>query len=105
MANFLESLGMGGGIDVHISISPACGIEMTTLDAHGNVKSYAQMPLDYNEAQREVSNYDDLRTSIETFKRVSDRFNRVSWLFENYRQDFTGGLSKENRQYSSFSVT
>ena len=60
MANFLESLGMGGGIDVHISISPACGIEMTTLDAHGNVKSYAQMPLDYNEAQREVSNYDDL---------------------------------------------
>lgn len=66
MANFLESLGMGGGIDVHISISPACGIEMTTLDAHGNVKSYAQMPLDYNEAQREVSNYDDLRTSIET---------------------------------------
>lgn len=66
MANFLESLGMGGGIDVHISISPACGIEMTTLDAHGNVKSYAQLPLDYNEAQREVSNYDELKTSIET---------------------------------------
>lgn len=66
MANFLESLGMGGGIDVHISVSPACGLEMTSLDNHGNVKAYAQVPLEYNEAQREVANYDELKAGIET---------------------------------------
>ncbi len=63
----LNSLfGLGGGIDVYVSISPACGLEMITMDKHGNVKSYAQTPLDYNEAQREIANYDDFRAGLET---------------------------------------
>lgn len=66
VSNILDSLGMGGGIDVHISVSPACGLEMTTVDAHGNVKSYAQVPIEYNEAQREIANYDELKTGLET---------------------------------------
>lgn len=69
MGNFLESLGMGGGIDVYITVSPACGVEMTTVDPHGNVKSYAQAPLDYNEAQREIANYNDFKNAVdELFK-------------------------------------
>lgn len=66
MANFLDNLGLGGGIDVHISVSPACGLEMVTLDAHGNIKSYAQIPLEYNEALREIANYEDFKTGLET---------------------------------------
>lgn len=65
MSNILDSLGMGGGIDVHVSVSPACGLEMTMVDNRGNVKSYAQVPLDYNEAQREIANYDDFKAGLE----------------------------------------
>lgn len=63
----LNSLfGMGGGKDLYISVSPACGLEMIELDKHGNVKSYAQTPIEYNEAQREISNYDDFKAGLET---------------------------------------
>ncbi len=63
----LNSLfGMGGGKDLYISVSPACGLEMIELDKHGNVKSYAQTPLEYNEAQREISNYDEFKAGLET---------------------------------------
>lgn len=63
----LNSLfGLGGGIDVYVSVSPACGLEMITMDKHGNVKSYAQTPLDYNEAQREIANYDAFKEGLET---------------------------------------
>ena len=58
--------GLGGGIDVYVSVSPSCGLEMIALDKQGNIKSYAQTPLDYNEAQREISNYDDFKAAIET---------------------------------------
>lgn len=65
VSNILDSLGMGGGIDVYVSVSPACGLEMTTVDGHGNVKSYAQVPLEYNEAQREIANYDEFKSGLE----------------------------------------
>ncbi len=67
VSNILDSLGLGGGgVNVHITVSPACGLEMTVLDGHGGIKSYAQVPLEYNEAQREIANYDEFKTSIET---------------------------------------
>lgn len=59
-------LGLGGGSDVYVSVSPACGLEMIALDSHGNIKSYAQTPLDYNEAQREIANYDEFKSGLET---------------------------------------
>lgn len=66
-SNILDSLGLGGGgIDVHITVSPACGLEMTVVDGHGGIRSYASVPLEYNEAQREIANYDEFKTGIET---------------------------------------
>lgn len=63
----LNSLfGTGGGAQIHISVSPSCGLEMIELDKHGNVKSYAQTPLEYNEALREISNYDEFKKAVET---------------------------------------
>ena len=59
-------LGMGGGIDVYVSVSPSCGLEMILTDKHGNVNSYAQTPLTYNEGQREITSYDDFKTGLET---------------------------------------
>ncbi len=59
-------LGMGGGAEICISISPACGLGMIVIDKHGNVKSYAQTPLEYNEAQREIANYDEFKAGLET---------------------------------------
>ena len=35
------------------------------LDARGNVKSYAQTPLEYNEAQREIANYEQFKAAVE----------------------------------------
>lgn len=66
MLQLQNLLGLGGGIDVYVTVSPACGLEMLAVDKHGNVKSYAQTPLEYNEAQREISNYDDFKTALET---------------------------------------
>lgn len=66
-SNILDSLGLGGGgTDVHITVSPACGLEMTVVDGHGGIKSYANVPLEYNEAQREIANYDEFKAGIET---------------------------------------
>ncbi len=65
MANFLDSLGMGGEIDVYVTVSPAGGMEMTTLDAHGKISTYAQIPLEYNETQREIVSYDAFKDGLE----------------------------------------
>ncbi len=64
MINFLDKLGISGGVDVFVSVSPVVGVEMLTLDAHGNVKSYAQLPLEYNEAQREINDYDTFADAV-----------------------------------------
>ena len=64
MIDFLDKLGISGGVDVYVSVSPASGVEMLTIDGHGNVKSYAQLPLEYNEAQREITDYDVFRDAV-----------------------------------------
>lgn len=63
MANIF---GIGGGEDIYLTVSPACGLEMTQLDKNGNVKSYAQVPLNYNEAQREIADYGEFQKALET---------------------------------------
>lgn len=55
----------GGGIEVYLTVSPSGGLELIELDKNGNIKSYAQSPLDYNEAQREVANYEDFKRAVE----------------------------------------
>ncbi len=64
MLNNLFSL--GGGIEVYVTVSPACGLEMIAVDKHGNIKSYAQTHIDYNAAQREIANYEEFKTGLET---------------------------------------
>lgn len=59
-------LAIGGGAEIYLTVSPACGLEMTQLDKHGNVISYAQIPLDYNEAQREIADYGAFQKALET---------------------------------------
>lgn len=62
MANFLESLGIGiGGVSVYISVSSSNFIEIVVPEKNGGIKSYAQLPIEYNEAQREIANYDKLK--------------------------------------------
>lgn len=58
--------GFGGGNEVYVTVSPACGLEMIEVDKAGNVKSYAQTALDYNEAQREVASYEDFKNALES---------------------------------------
>ena len=58
--------GMGGGIEVYVTVSPACGLEMIELDKYGNIKSYAQTDLEYNDAQREIADYGSFKTGLET---------------------------------------
>jgi len=58
--------GFRGGTEVYITVSPSCGLEMMALDHSGNIKSYAQVPLAYNEAQREIADYEAFKTSLET---------------------------------------
>ncbi len=65
MANFLDSLGIGGEIDVYVTVSPSCGLEMTTLDSNGEINTYAQLPLEYNEVQREIANYENFKDGLE----------------------------------------
>lgn len=62
MANLF---GMGGGAEIFLTVSQACGLEMIETDKTGEIKSYAQVPLEYNEAQREVANYDNFHTAVE----------------------------------------
>ena len=63
--NFLDKLGISGGIDVHVCVSPASGIEMITIDTNnGTVKSYAQLPFEYNEAQRKITDYDQFKDAV-----------------------------------------
>jgi hypothetical protein len=59
-------LGLGKGVDVYLSVSTSCGLEMMEVDKQGNVRSYAQTPLVYNDAQREIANYDDFKAALET---------------------------------------
>lgn len=67
VSNILDSLGLGGGgVNVYLTVSPACGLEMAVVDGHGGIKSYAHVPLEYNEAQREIANYDEFKSAIET---------------------------------------
>ena len=65
MLNFADILGMGGEINVFVTVSPAGGMEMVTLDAHGKISTYAQIPLEYNETQREIVSYEAFKDGLD----------------------------------------
>lgn len=66
MANFLESLGIGGGTDVFVAISPNNTMEMCILEkGQGGVKAYAKTSLPYNDSAREIADYSEFMTKIQ----------------------------------------
>ena len=67
MANFLDNLGLGGsGIDVYVAISSCGKVEMALPDKNTReIKSYAQLPIEYNDAQREIANLDSFAKTLE----------------------------------------
>ena len=62
MANLF---GMGGGAEVYLTMSQSCGLEMVEVGKSGEIKSYAQVPLAYNEGQREIANYEEFKAALE----------------------------------------
>jgi len=65
MANFLDNI-LGGATEVYIAVSPTNIIELGVIDPHTNLMSnYAYASIEYNEAIREVADYDILNAKIE----------------------------------------
>ena len=65
MSNFLSNI-FGGAVDVYIAISTANRIEFGILDPHSRlIKAYTSASIEYNEATREISDYDIFRAKIE----------------------------------------
>lgn len=65
MSNFLEDI-FGGATEVYIAISTSNKLELGVLDSHTNLmKSYAVASIEYNEAAREITDYDIFRAKIE----------------------------------------
>ena len=62
----LNNLFGGSGAEVYITVSPSCGLELMEVDKSGNIKSYAHTALTYNEAQREIADYNEFKTALET---------------------------------------
>lgn len=65
MSNFLDSLGFTSGIDVYVTISCTNWLEMAVLEPGGNgIKHYFREPLEYDEAKREITNYEDFKNKL-----------------------------------------
>ena len=65
MANFLDSLGFGGGTDVYVAVSSNDKMEMCVpLKGKGEIQAYAQTTLAYNNTAREIADYDEFKTKI-----------------------------------------
>jgi hypothetical protein len=61
MANLF---GMGGGAEVYLTVSQSCGLEMIEVGKDGHIKTYAQTPLAYNEALREIADYEEFKSAL-----------------------------------------
>ena len=65
MANFLDSI-LGGATEVYIAVSPSNLIELGVVDSHSHLMTnYARASIEYNEATREIADYDIFSAKIE----------------------------------------
>ncbi|MBP3846573.1 hypothetical protein J6I39_02360 [bacterium] len=65
MASFLDNI-LGSATEVYIAVSPSNRIEMGVVDPHTHLlKSYAHASIEYNEAIREISDYDMFSAKLE----------------------------------------
>lgn len=63
--NIIAQLGSGNKSAVHVSVTPRLGIEMILIDRETNtVKKYGYKPLEYNEALREIKDYNEFKTAL-----------------------------------------
>ena len=61
----MDSLGFTSGIDVYVTISSTNWLEMAVWDSAANViKNYSREPLEYDEAKREIVNYEDFKNKL-----------------------------------------
>lgn len=65
MANFLDNI-LGGATEVYIAVSPTNIIELGVLDPHTHLMTtYTTASIEYNEATREIADYDIFSAKIE----------------------------------------
>ena len=65
MANFLEDI-LGGSTDVYIAISSTNRVELGVFDPNSHLMTkYAEASVEYNEATREISDYDIFTAKVE----------------------------------------
>ena len=63
--NILSQLGAGSKETVYLSVTPGVGLELIQLDmSNHSVKTYAYRPLNYNDALREISDFDAFKTAV-----------------------------------------
>jgi len=63
--NLLSKFGAGSGAVIGVSLSPSVGLEMIEIDKNTKtVSKYACRPLEYNYSTREISDYDEFRTTL-----------------------------------------
>lgn len=72
MGNFLSNI-LGGATEVYIAVSTTNTVEFSILDPHTHlIKTYLSASIEYNEATREISDYDFFRAKIEKMFEESD---------------------------------
>lgn len=65
MGNFIENI-LGGATEVYIAVSPTNRIELGVVDSHTKLMTkYASASIEYNEAIREISDYDIFSAKVE----------------------------------------
>lgn len=64
--DLLAQLGAGSKEVVYLSVTPGVGLELIQVDpVIKSVKTYGHKPLEYSDSMREISNYDDFKTTLE----------------------------------------
>lgn len=63
--NILSKFGASSNVTVGVSLSPSVGLEMIEIDRNTKtVSKYACRPLEYNFSTREITDYDEFRTTL-----------------------------------------
>ncbi|MBR1908758.1 hypothetical protein IJ818_07470 [bacterium] len=63
--NLLSKFGSASGAVIGVALSPSVGLEMIEIDKNTKtVSKYACRPLEYNYSTREISDYDEFRTTL-----------------------------------------
>ena len=65
LSNFLAKLGAGSTETIYLSVTPGLGLEMCQIDQQTRtVKAYAVRELAYNEASRDITDYEAFKNAV-----------------------------------------